>query len=336
MKKIAILAASITLAMGLFVMPACNGGGLPGEVPGNYTEVTSTAQLRQLKEQLSALDSSTLFGRDAESFGFEFKLSEDAECDLAFIFGENPQTLKADELVTADYKLILGKSDKDIKGEGNAHIKADMLEVPEQFNDFITFDNFDYSAKVYNDGRNIYLDLPEDMTAAGLPENFGGKIKLPLDTILSPVMGIYSGLADELEFEPEDLVDLVRDYGAKIFVDNEDGLKIKATADESVLRKVLKDGYGVELPEEGLKFNECSLEIYFAIDKDKVFSQFGAILKLDADCDLGANTLIDGLPAIKGNAKAELGVSLKKYDGKVELPTADKLNEFEEFNFNRG
>lgn len=302
----AFLAAILALAIGVFV--GCAGGNSDGRIAGNYKEV-SDGQLRAI---VSSVNAQNLAGdTSAEDWKFGTDLSASVSCSVKS--GEQKVSFTG----KISYKLSLEKGENgalSIKGSGSLDLEgkglgnAGMLPSENGGKGDIRL-----KIKFYNDGEYVYASLT--LTVDGkdeTPEN--SAVKIPLDYVLGEIDGIVPSLpdSDAGQFPADDSLyeelAALKAAGLKVEVDNENGIKLKISADTAVLKKLAADligGIGGSSPapapiedtgadvfsvsvspkslglEEMIGIREDSkFEIYAAIDKNGVLSKMASNAKL--------------------------------------------------------
>lgn len=353
MKKFLAIAAGATILAGMLAFPACDMGNNeePGEIPGDYQEIAAP----ELEDKLSTIDPEKLAGNTSEegwSFGVKLDCNIKAQTDLTMKAvlptepsdSADPQDnngtstpsepeqgdgqaesaddggLKGNIDLSASYKLQL--SSEAISGAGTVTAKGKIERAPEMLN---LPSDIDYRLLAYNDARFIYLDLPDNLSDLGVPEEFPDKIKLPLSNFVGDVVGVALNTREG----GNQLSILLTKYKIKAYIDETAGLKVKLSADKDTLNAILsdtdiKDNDFVELISQTMTFNTCALDIYFAVDKDGVFEQAGVTVDLDIAVNVPAQLNDD--VEVKGTIKLNGSIALKKYSDSVSLP--DNLDSY--------
>lgn len=211
--------------------------------------------------------------------------------------------------------------------------------------------NINYSFKEYIDNDYVYLEYPKELLdlipdsllqGVSLPE--GGKIKIALDSYGSGNNTSYYALpeastyASAPQFDP--MKELVKAYAAqaldflyecdvKIETSSDDGFAIKLSANSAAIFKLVgqlgsENNDVLATIEEYASFKSLDVVVYFSVDKSGVFKQLSVGVEADADVTVNlANLIGEGMPTITGSAKISLNLSLKKYTGKVKVPSTD-------------
>lgn len=342
MKKF-IAAACGTLLLSAFALTVCagcnRGDGEPeGEIKGSYVEITGN----ELTEKLNKITPEKLFGDTSQKdwkFGFEFTSDIEIEADIEAAKGEESEqfiildleeksTLKTMLAATEDQAALDGLS---IKLQNNNKLKgklgkSDKLGIEEDI-------DFDYSINAHADDGYLYFQIP-DMSDLPLPfEIADGKFKMPIEYVLSGVANLLpSTMERAAEDNPAKVDDLLKDYNLKAYADENDGLKIKISADEQSLYAVLEKIAGItaESVQDFATFNSFAIDLYFEAAQDGKFERAGLVADIDCTLNTKAGDLGEGSPALNGPVKIEVDIALKELIDEIILPGEDELEEYED------
>lgn len=337
MKKFLAIAASAVMTFGVASFAACGGNGDVTKMNYKSVDVSTEEKKAEFMEEVTTnIKPDTMFGdTSATDFSYGFAYAMNYGFDVSASVGDMSFSAKVDGNVDNDIKISAG----DVLVAGTSAIKSNVqlpegLEIDAEAKAIIDFiSNMDLTAKQYLDGEYMYAELPQSYidalpseVAGMFPEN--GKVKISLGDIAGNL-----SIADyDAETEVNQTAELVAgvmgmliNYDVKIETSTDSGYAIKLTADKDAILNIIGDMTGETsistMVNTFATFNACELSAYLAVDKDGMFKEVAIILNLDVKVNIPANTLGDDVPAISADAKANIDMSVKTFNGTVTLPT---------------
>lgn len=324
MKKFLAVALGAVMAMSVAALTACGNG--PEEsyvIEGNYEEIKEDKQ----QIAISAIDLNSAFGENTETgiaygFGFSsgFEGGFEIEDRFSFSFGAG-----CEYTITANLAETL-----ELAGSGKAEVKYSAATTP-MIGEPKTEEG-SYSLKAYNDSQSVYLDL----TSSGEKSD---KIKINVASLLEGVSELPDISLPDVGGLPEaggksdlnDILTVFSDLGFEVYVDIENGLKIKISATTEVIADLIAgaiSSLGGKLPEElvplissvasSIKYTNFKYDLYFAFDTNGKFVEYSE----DVDVVLTVDASAISMPGVgKISASFKGGTRLKAYKGSVNLPS---------------
>ena len=275
MKKLFAILLGVCLAVGTVFLTACGGDKA---FNGNYSkEATAQESAEVFDKVLDTSEGKTIIGDiNAENFAIGIK----ASADLSAKFGDKSASLKFDGLVRAERDVTGG-----MVYNASANLKLDGKLVEDYGMPKI-------DAKLYIDKDYAYIngkvgnsELKSKMGLAGAMVLAQGAAADMTDFEIPSTNQILGMLQD---LDGEQAIALLKEYGAKIYIDNTSGTKVKIAFGKEVVATIL----GSALPEGAV----AEINVYLAFDKEDVLVG----VKVEANVSFKANqTAIE----VKGNFK---------------------------------
>lgn len=320
----------------------------------------STAEKKSafVDEVSSKMNVEKLFGdvnADDFSVGLALDMNFNSEVSVsAKDFPVSPvakKDLAASAKLNFDESLKVKVSEKDCLASSKTNLSfsaklpdelMDMMGTPDGSPEWMTIvtsilSGVDYSIDSYLDNEYVYVKCPKSILeklpeeAQGvLPES--GKIKIPYSDLLNPTLpAIPEGYAAapsaslETAIIVEQVMDMLINYNVDIAVSTQNGYAVKLTAQKDALLNILGDATGdaqaVAMIDQLATFNKCAITAYLAVDNNGAFKEVSVKFDLDATIKIAANLIQEGVPEINGSIKLNTGISVKKFDGKITLPS---------------
>ena len=334
MKKFLAVATG-ALILGTCALTACNTDndkGADDEFKGQYTEITT----EELTEKLNALTPEKMFGDTAEknwSFGFKLTADVDVEADLKTVRGEKELTFVSGEISdesTLLAKLTVADGDTPL---GNFSLKArnsNKIEGELKKSEVLGMEKdikLDYNINAYADDQYLYFQIPD---MSGLPVDVApeGKYKASLGYIVSSVTGLLP-FTTALAEGGEGAADFLTEYNLKAFADDNDGLKIKVSADKQSLYAILEKTVGMTKAEvdEMVTLNEFAVNLYFETAENGSFEKAGLTVDIKGNLNIKEGAF-GGAPALSGPVCVDADILIEKYDGEIVMPNPEELEEY--------
>lgn len=320
----------------------------------------STAEKKRafVDEVSSKMDVEKLFGDvSADDFSVGLALDMNFKSEVSVSAKDFPvspvakKDLAASAKLNFDESLKIKASEKDRLASSKANVSfsaklpdelMDMMGTPDGAPEWMTLvtsllSGFDYSLNSYLDNEYVYVQYPQNILemlpeeAQGvLPES--GKVKIPYADLLNPSYpaipegyATASSASTETALIVEQVMEMLINYNVDIAVSTENGYAVRLTAQKDALLNILGDVTGdtqtVAMIDQFATFNTCAITAYLAVDNDGAFKEVSVKVDLDATIKIAANLIQQGIPEINGSIKLNTGISVKKYDGKITLPS---------------
>ena len=319
MKKFLAVLLGILLVFSLTAMAACKEDKDSGEsgnmVGGNFTQEATEEEISEVLNTVqSAFESGSIVGEPVDG-KWNFGLEMNADLDLTVAAEDTTESIALKSDYQFSYGLVeegVGAGSRLVKGAGAAALTANGETI-----------SFDF----YNDESYVYIDMSTVQT--------GMKLKISIDSLMSggsyvPVpddaaevmaaesSGEVTGTIDVSEF-----MNMLDQLSIKVYVDTTDGLKVKVSATQESLEKIVAlivAESGGSVSEEMLPSFETDTKIdfYLALTEDGKLEQMGL------DMDFGMTLPIADVSSSQVsyiNMTADGTVSVKTYAGDVTLPS---------------
>lgn len=328
MKKSVLAVASILLAGSLLAFTGCNDGGSTGIVKGNYKEATPAEAAEAVKD----IDMTNAFGDPtAEDFKFGFEAKADLSFNMSYSMSMNSQTvseMKADGSVKANYQIVVEPTEEafNMAGKGDMSMKANVSQTA---GDKTETNTTEMSGNLYQDTDYLYVDA----TMKANDKEQAAKVKISFEDILETIMGEIGGAfmtIDEQESELPDgaitggvdvsmnlgtAINALIEAGFTVSLDQSSGLKIKISADKTLILSAMGEIDELPVDLSGLEFSADEIAVYLSFDKDGKFVQAGVNVNVAAKMDVSEQGM-----GMKVDVSVKGGVELKLFNGTVTLP----------------
>lgn len=310
MKKTVSLLIALLMSLTLVLFVGCGEGKTSGVIKGNYKEATA----EELQTAIAAIDEEKLFGdMSAADWALGVNLSESFAVNGKM--GTEEVSLSSD----GSYQISVAKKGTafDIAGKGDFSLE---MNVPALMPG-MTAGESKMNMTVYNDMNNMYIAAKEN----------GAKDEMKLKVDFDKIGGI-GGMAAEEELpggmvpvpggiDLAQVLAMAKELGVKVEMDNANGLKLKVSADDAALNKIVEmimGEIGGNNPEEELlaaeddatvkspvTFSKSLLEVYVHIDAD------GKLVAASINMDINFALDMTGLMAAAPAPSSEMNMSVK-------------------------
>ena len=348
---------------------------LPQAPSGKYEEVDTTDA--EKKEELvetatEKFDLTKMFG-DMSAQGWSFGLASDrtvkfeASGKMLGVLSASGQTedvnfnanvaltdamkVKAVASGTADSTVPVNLSAaEEMKIKGSADLPDMVYLMLGKQGDTIKelVKSFDYTVSEYLDSGKVYYNVPSDVVEK-LPEDVklpeDGKFMMDNTGMLSHLeIPLFGNLQINVGQYVEMVIGMMNAFDVSVSVSTDNGYTVKLNAGLESAYKFAADRLGMpEAALEGLvggyvkDISTCKIEAYLSVDEDGLFRGLGVSLNVAASTELAAGKIALGSPAINASAKLQIGFSVSKFDGNIQLPSdLDSYVDIKEFNSSLG
>lgn len=264
-KKISLFLA--LLMGGTLALSACANDNHDAVIKGNYKQPTQA----ELDSALASINADNLFG-NTENLKIGLSLSGSLSLTVAQNDTESSEALSLSYLLNAD--------NSSVAGAGNFAMTETINEKSEVV----------ASAALYNDTDYFYMDVSYE----GM--NIKGKLsyasiahvienKLPTDQLPVPELP-----------EGDFTIQAMAEAGIDVWLDTSDGIKLKLSANDTFFNNAF-----AEISPDEISFTDKTLEIYLYINKDGLFEQMSALIKIGMEnpADTSERVDIDGSLVLK-------------------------------------
>ena len=374
MKKVFAALAASAVAVSMLAFAGCGNKGnkLPdGAIPGDYQDA-SQEQLGDVLDDILG----NLFGDGEEgdgdstvvpntyNYGLSVNLTESANiADL--------QTSNAS--INADFKLKT--TDDGIIGAGTAKVSSSSSTSSDKYSDNsqVKFEGTaylkdlviygigsgsssgkeEYDGEVLDEYNNEFTNKKAKVNLAEIIANFGGSADQGSSAVREEVTDSSSGfdIIGNIQnyLTAENLYNLAETYSVSIGLDTKDGIKIKLSASEDTVWKIVAEVAGDSLSESdlatyksGVKFNNFLFDVYLSLDSTGVLNGASVVVdisaKVDASLIMGSDGNEGGYEATsaapeQSTPKADISVkgSVKLYTHNDNVTVPDGLADDENY-----
>ncbi len=289
MKKFVRILLCLTLVLSISMMFACGGDPSGNLFDGNYSVEATDADITNAN---AILASDALLGEN-ERVGFEFSLDASTNVSSNSTFG----SMTMASSVEYDVKLSVNTADaKNPENIANSLKMSMTLDTSASASmsagDISDSESSAANGSIYADSTGFYINATN--TENGESETVKGRLEL--EDALGDLMG--GGMVLDAQTPPDlstmDLAGILSaasESGAKIYIDNSNGTKIKISfTKESLTTMIGEEPTGLDL--DGLTISAC--DIYISVDANGVL----AGLKADVDISINASDPISGTSAM--------------------------------------
>lgn len=322
MKKLKAVAAVLcagAVTAGIFAFSGCKTT-TSGVINGNYKEATAT----EFTAAVETIDTENLFtpAEDANKFGYEFYTTLGGKA--SYNGGKLGDAFEISAKADAEMKFILSKTDnKDVDLTGAGKLNYELLS------NISKLGNNKLSAGFYADNSNLYFDAKMITNIASSEQTSSLKYKIPYETIEEMLKGFIGGINPAAEGSASinlnfaQIIKIAAQFGFKTYIDYDNGLKLKLTADKQTVMALLAS-VDSEFASKIAFGDGFKLEIYFAIDRAGKFAGFAVNYNITATVTVGNS---DFVMISTTNA-----TTLKVYTGAIKLPANfDNYDEIPDF-----
>lgn len=289
-KRIFAAFAAAAVAVSMLTFTGCEGSKPDGDgtdktpagvIEGDYKEKND----EEVKDIVDNIKPGDLFGDlDAADASLGVHITEKMEASV--VMGAY---MGVNSTVDLDYKMYADATDY-VAGMGTVAVKADYMMMSETGAPQI--EKIDVSASLYNDMQYAY----------GTVTGLGDKAmtgKLDIEKLMASFGGAdgFSLLANSeitgsSEFNILDMLAMAKQFDIAVSFDTADGVKVKLSASEETVWKVLAasevEEEMITVIKQAVTFNKFQYDVYFSIAADGKFDRASEVMDIDLSFDVSA------------------------------------------------
>lgn len=313
-KRILFAATALFTVSALAMLTGC--GEATGEVKGKYKEATP----EEVAAACAKVDFDKAFG-DFESADWGMNLQTESETKAKLDVDMNVKAegmttnikCKLDASENTDYLVSYVKNGDALSAYGAGSFKAKSEGDVTMSSISMSLD-YDEEWKLYHDGASIYIDPVKTSKI------FLTKSKISLDDVTdSDIPGFPEtpDLPTDIE-KPEDIkegIDALIEKGAKISLDQRNGLKMKFTIGKEAAQQLTAQLEGQKDFSVQFEYRTFEVDVYLSFDEDGMFEAAGVVFDIDMSVSFATTEF-----ALGGSLVLEGGYSVKATDSAAKLP----------------
>ncbi len=308
--------------------PEGDGNKTPaGVIEGDYNDKSD----EEVKDIIDNINPDDLFGNaDAEDGSFTLHVTENTEAGMAL-----GAYMNVNGSMNVDYKMYVD-ADSKFTGAGTLGLKANYFNALTEDGQPQTM-AFDVSASVYNDMQFVYGSF-EGLDESALTG------KLDINKLMGSIGGIQggislldtSGITGSGEINIMDMLAMAKQFDVAVTFDTSDGVKVKLSASEETVWKLLiaseVEEETVNQIKELVTFNKFLFDVYLSIDANGRFDcasqvmDIGVSMPIPAPGSPAPTDSTSSVPTVTAFVKGS--TVIKSINEKVTVP--DSVKEYKD------